>query len=304
LRGIILLDPNRFVPGYPIIGRATETNTFNLTATVSDMNAMGNWTYDLFATLRPIAAYALQNLSAPAVNPATNQSLNPPLNPLTNKTWTNIREWFTVMVQYNFGLVNPTNPPGIYSNLMGGYGNITQVIYLFANTELLPWRLIAESQAMVDWVNCPYLTYDYNDHYNEIGVPVLAFAGPFSNRTGTFRFVNGINSTDFTPVWLANYGHVDFYVGTYSARDVSEPAYQWMLDRLLPVEKGDIQGVYRDWKVVLYENRIYVCPQETMAGVSPCYCIGVWDAEYYGKIGKTVIDAAKPAIDECISGCG
>ena len=102
---------------------------------------------------------------------------------------------------------------------------------------------------------------------------------------------------------LKNYGHTDVYFGTYSARDVSGPAYQWMMDRLMPIEKGDIQGVYRDWKVVLYENRIYVCPLQPITGVSTCYCIGAWDAEYYGMLGKTVLDAAKPAIDECISGC-
>ena len=231
LRGIILLDANRFVVGYPIVGRMTETNTINLTTVINDMNTKGNWTYDPFGTLRPMATYALQNPGGPAVNPATNVSLGPPLNPLTNKTWTNITEWFSYGVQYNFGVITPTSPAGIYSNIMGGYGNITQDEFCFANSEPLPTRLIAESAAMVDWVNCPYLTYDYNDHYNEIGVPVLAFAGPFSNRTGTFRFVNGINTYDFTPVWLANYGHLDFYMGTYSARDVSQPVLDWMLSR-------------------------------------------------------------------------
>jgi hypothetical protein len=87
--------------------------------------------------------------------------------------------------------------------------------------------------AMVDWVNCPYLTYDWNDHYKEINVPVIAFAaGLFLNRTGALRFVNGINNTDFTTVMLKDYGHTDVYYGTYSARDVSEPAYQWMLSHL------------------------------------------------------------------------
>jgi pimeloyl-ACP methyl ester carboxylesterase len=302
LRGIILLDPNHLIPGYPIVGRMNETNTFNLTAAINDMNAKGNWTYDPFGTLRPIATYALQNPGGPAVNPTTNQSLTPPINPLTNKTWTNITEWFSYMVQYNFGAVTPTSPAGMYSNLMGGYGNISQVEYCFANSELLPMRLIVESVAMVDWVNCPYLTYDYNDHYNEIGVPVLAFATRlFTNRTGTFRFVNGINNTDFTGIMLKDYGHMDVYFGTYSARDISQPAYDWMYRHIFNLEKATVQGTYRDWTVLLLENRIYLYPPATSSGLPPIQSIGTWDPEYYGKLGWTTIDAAKPYIDMCMT---
>lgn len=232
LRGIILLDANRLVSGYPIVGKMTETNTFNLTSVLNDMTVQGNWTYNPFAGLAPIVTYALQNPGGPAVIPGTNQSLGPTINPLTNKTWTNITEWFTVGIQLNFGGVTPTAPAGMYSNIIGGYGNLTQDEYNFVNTEFLPNRFIAESVAMVDWANCPYLAYDYNDHYSEIGVPVLAFATQlFSNRTGTFRFVDGISSTDFTGIMLKNYGHLDVYLGTYSARDVSQPAVDWMLSR-------------------------------------------------------------------------
>ena len=124
--------------------------------------------------------------------------------------------------------------PGAYANLTGGVGNVTQVEYCLANSEFIPARLAAESMAIADWANCPYVTFDFNDHYKEINVPVLAFAtGLFSNRTGALRFVNGINNTDFTTVMLKNYGHLDVYFGAYSARDVSEPAYQWMVNRTL-----------------------------------------------------------------------
>jgi hypothetical protein len=86
---------------------------------------------------------------------------------------------------------------------------------------------------MTGWVNCPDLTYDYNDHYNEIGVPLIAFeSGLFSNQTGTLRFVNGINNTDFTGIMLPTYGHLDVYMGTNSARDVSQPALNWMNGQL------------------------------------------------------------------------
>ena len=70
-----------------------------------------------------------------------------------------------------------------------------------------------------------------------------------------------------------------------------------------PIMKGVLQGSYRDWKVVLNAGRIYIISPQTVAGTSLIQQVGMWDAEYYGKLGKTVVDAAKPAIDECISGC-
>ena len=154
--------------------------------------------------------------------------LTPTINPLTNNTWANITEWYTYTIQYAMA-----GYPGAYANLMGGYGNVTQVEYCLSNSEFIPARLGAENMAIADWVNCPYVTFDFNDHYKEINVPVLAFAtGLFSNRTGTLRFVNGLNTNDFTSVMLKNYGHLDVYFGTYSATDVSEPTYQWITNHL------------------------------------------------------------------------
>ncbi len=231
LKGIILLDANFFSPGYPVVGRINETNTVNLTSTINAMNAAGTWAYNPYGTLAPVAAYALQNPGASAEYPP-GTPLGNTTNPLTNKTWTNITEWFTIGVQYNFGTVSASTPQGMFSNLTGGYNDISRLEYCFSNTEFLPYRIQLEAAAMVNWVNCPDLTYDYNDHYNEIGVPVIAFeAALFANRTGTFRFVNGINST-LTGVMLKNYGHTDLFFGTYSARDVSQPALAWMLNEL------------------------------------------------------------------------
>src|SRR4030067_843250 len=69
-----------------------------------------------------------------------------------------------------------------------------------------------------------------------------------------------------------------------------------------PIMKGVLQGSYRDWKVVLNAGRIYLISPQTVAGASLIYQVGMWDAEDYGNLGKTVVDAATPAIDECISG--
>jgi hypothetical protein len=199
------------------------------------------------------------------------------------------------------------SPPtyGAISNIYGGYADPVITLQYYGSGEYYPspWRWRIERQAMIDWVNCPYLTYDYDDHWNEIDVPMLVFASElYDNRSGILNLANGISNTDFTAILLKNYGWLDVYVGKYSARDVSEPVYPWMVNHLMGVEKGDLQGTYRDWKVFLYQNQIYICPTKPITGVSSCQYIGTYDAEYYARLGKTIIDIAKPAIDECITG--
>ncbi len=118
LKGIILLDANFYAQGYPIVGKLRETNTFNLTAVINDMNAKSNWTTSPYAALAPTAAYALQNPGAAAEYPP-GTPLTPTTNPLANKTWANITEWFTYAVQNNFGSVTSSAPAGMYSNPIG-----------------------------------------------------------------------------------------------------------------------------------------------------------------------------------------
>ena len=235
LRGIILLDPMWYILGYPMVATTgTETNTYNLNQTINAMKTAGTYAtgFSSVNATKALIIYAFQNPGAPAEYPF-GTPLKPTVNPVTNNTWANITEWFTYIIQNCIGTTLAAFP-GAYSNLAGGYGNITQFEYSIANSELIPSRLSLENAAMSDWINCPYLAYDYNDHYKEINVPVLTFGtGLFSNRTGALRFVNGINNTDFTGIMLKNYGHIDDYYGNYAARDVFEPAYQWMVNRTL-----------------------------------------------------------------------
>ena len=227
LRGIILLDMNFLGgPGEPVVGTAKPTNTYNLTATLAGMDRAQNWTRDDFPlAFGNWANYALQNPGAPA-SFVGGAPPTPATNPLTNKTWTNITEYMSYIVQYMVPAL-----PGMYSNIAGGYGNVTQDEFSFANSAFLPLRLIYENTAMADWVNCPYMTFDYDDHYKDINVPVIAFESSiFGMRFGQpFKFVNGLATSDFTGVMLPNYGHMDVFMGTNSAKDVSQPALDWML---------------------------------------------------------------------------
>ena len=248
-----------------------------MTKAISDMIAAGNWSNDPFRNLRPIAGYALQNPSASATNPGTGAPLNPPINPTTNKTWANITEWFSWLIHNNFGAATTT--PGSYSNILGGYGNISQDEFCIANSEFLPTRLNIENAAMADWVNCPNLTYDFNDHYNEIGVPVLAFQGPYTNPTGTVKFVQGTNNTDFTGNWMPKYGHLDFFVGTYSARDISEPAYRWMINHTIPtiIFSNGFEDGFNSWTTTQEGTSIATSPVHS--GNYSMKCSNPWGSQ-------------------------
>jgi hypothetical protein len=232
LNGIISEDFNFLgVTGYPIIGTTNTTNTYNLTQAIINMTAANAWINPSavnLTSISPLSNYALQNPGAPAQYPP-GTPLQPTLNPATNNSWANITEWYISAVQNNFGQTGL--PSGFYANLAAGYGNITQFEYCIANTEIIPQRLVLENIAMADWVNCTYLSYDYNDHYSEINVPILAFeAGNFANATGTFRFVNGTATNDFTGIFLPKWGHTDLFFGTLSAQSVSQPALTWMMN--------------------------------------------------------------------------
>jgi peptidoglycan/xylan/chitin deacetylase (PgdA/CDA1 family) len=83
---------------------------------------------------------------------------------------------------------------------------------------------------------------------------------------------------------------------------VAEKGVQTLtVNQTLDLAQDYVQGYYRDWKICLFEGRIYVFPPANMTGVASVQSIGTWDQEYYGKLGWTPIDAAKPSIDNAIS---
>ncbi len=221
LRGLILLGGKTPVAAKPV----GQTNTYNLTTQITSMATTKNYASPMWTIQIALFAfrYALQNPNAPAQYPP-GIPLPPPRNPITNRTWTNITEWAAYMIQYM----------GSLSNISGGYGNVTRDLQLFSkNDQWYPNRIAAESIAISDWTNCPYVTCDFDELYSEINVPLLAFnTGLTSNRTGTFQFVNGIKNPDFTGTMLPNYGELDMLVGDYAARDVFVPTHNWMISHM------------------------------------------------------------------------
>ena len=224
LKGIILLDASEQTAQSTRI-----TNKSNVTSSLNSLNASGRLALEypntpgsnissgaLFAY-----QYALQNPGAPAQYPP-GTPLTPTVNPLTNRTWTNITEFFA----YGWYSSN-------FSNVYAGYGNNTANLQRSAAADrYLPMRLFVENTALHDWNNCPYISYDFDDHYKEINLPVLGFRSTLFGIPTYGNFTNGLATTDFAQITLPNYGHLDVVTGKYSAKDVSEPAYQWMLSHL------------------------------------------------------------------------
>ncbi len=221
LRGLILLSPQNTASVVP-------TNTYNLTKAVNDMITAGSWSKVNLALQSILSAKsALDNPGGPApISPAY------PKNPITNNSWTNITEFLTYVYHNSAGF----GGPGGLSNLLGGVGNLTELLYNFANaTVYLPTRLDLESTAMADWVNCPYVTYDFDDHYKEINIPTITIAaGLYKNATGQFKFVNDLANDDYTSIYLSNYGVYDIYFGINSAKDVNQPLFNWMQTHYQP----------------------------------------------------------------------
>jgi pimeloyl-ACP methyl ester carboxylesterase len=64
------------------------------------------------------------------------------------------------------------------------------------------------------------------------------------------------------------------------------------------VDWSNTMTYYRGWNIQLYQNRIYTYSPQGLRNVPFVQSIGTWDAEFYGKLGWTLLDLAKPSIDQ------
>lgn len=141
---------------------------------------------------------------------------------------------------------------------------------------------------------------DSPTYHANISIPVITIAGTsdaivpyYESQMYQTAVANAGRSSLYRLYPVVNGTHGSLAVGLQAAARFDEL-----------VALSDQIGEYRGWKVVPFNGRIYVIPPPSATGVVWPQQIGTWDAEYYGKLGKTMVDAAKPAIDECISNCG
>lgn len=82
--------------------------------------------------------------------------------------------------------------------------------------------------------DCPFL--DYDDHWQEIDVPVISFNGESTCTGGCAGTnieytLNNLATDDATLIYLAGYGHLDVFSGTHSREDMKEPLLKWLNER-------------------------------------------------------------------------
>ena len=230
LKGILLRDGGT-ASKYP----EGVTNSFNLPAVLAGMIATGTWASEVGGTpgSKFIMQYADQNPTAPAEFPL-GTPLEPTTNPFTGLNWTNIQEWAAFMMYMAWG-------PGVVTNIYGGYGDPAVMIHIDATFDRYwPSRLSLESAAIADWDNCPYVKFDFDDHYSEIDVPILAFTSELMGLAFFGPFRHGTANPDFTGIYLWGYGHLDVYSGEYSAEQVSQPTYEWLMSHRMLVGWGSL----------------------------------------------------------------
>jgi hypothetical protein len=226
LRGIVLLD------GSNATKNTAPTNTYNLTAALSQEDATANWALitpnlpgktPVAPTFQGLMQFAAQNPGAPAKVPGTNISLTPTISPLTNKPWANITEWAAFTLS------------GSSSNIIGGYSDVTNIVGALASMDRYwPDRLNLEQNAFNDWQNCPYVKCDFDEYYNAINVPLKGYISEFYGVDRFGSIVADIANPDVSKTLLLGYGHMDVFMGTYSVRDISEPVLQWMTSHYQP----------------------------------------------------------------------
>lgn len=195
LKGIILLDAFWCKSAGKL---GLETNSFNLTEAIENMTASGDYSWpSAGGPNNPIWAYALAHPEEILLS-------------------------FYLMDQlYLSGTANPYGYP---------WSQPAPMFAILASFDpFWPTRLGNESLAYLDWINCPYLSYDFDDHYIEIDVPVIAFLSERFGYAYWGDLVNGIANPDFTGTLLGGYGHLDVFAGTYVREDVNEPTYQWLM---------------------------------------------------------------------------
>ena len=235
LKGLIMLDPGAagLLDG---VGakNPNPTNTYDLPAAIAEMNAAGTWGSELSGPgVTFVYKYADANPGAPSPVPG----------------FDNITEYLTYAIYWAWG-------PGGVSNLYGGYGKPRVIIHTLATLDRYwPTRLSLETTAYSDWANCPDVTHDFDEHYSEIDVPLIAYQSHYFGFLNYGPFQHGIANPDLTAIILWGYGHLDVYSGEYSQGDVSAPTYEWMISHRMLVGFG---GLHIDRKWYSGETTIYI----------------------------------------------
>jgi len=227
LKGIILLDGG--------IGSkyGGETNTYDLPQAIEDMVTAGE--------------YSRISRGGPN-NPVWGDAILYPDIPSPVPGYDTLKDYLLSLL-YASGSANPYSYP--WSEFV--WEALFAVLATF--DPYWPALLSLESSAYRDWTNCPYLEFDYDDHYIDIDIPLLGFLSKHP-LSGDRYFVHGIANPDFTGYVLEGYGHLDMYVGTFIKDDINHPTYLWLSTRKMLVGYGRarIGHIWLQGETTIYLN--------------------------------------------------
>jgi pimeloyl-ACP methyl ester carboxylesterase len=232
LKGILLRDGGTAAK-YPTLVH----NDYNLPAKIAATEVEGNWSTEVGGTPGSIfiMQYADMYPDVPPYYPGTTTLLQPNKSSLTGLPFANIGEWAAYMMYMSWG-------PGVVTNIYGGYGDPRVMVHVDATFDRYwPTRLSLESNAISNWDKCPYVSFDFDDHYQEIDVPLLGFTSGNFGLVYWGPFEHCIANPDFTGYYLMGYGHLDVYSGEYSKEQVSQPTYEWLMNRRMLEGYGSIK---------------------------------------------------------------
>ncbi|MFX1388087.1 MAG: alpha/beta hydrolase [Promethearchaeota archaeon] len=156
-------------------------------------------------------------------------------------------DWCAARIAYVTNMAEGFGDPEVMVALLGGFDRYW------------PTRLSLDDTAIRDWDNCPFVAdglvpYDFDDHFCEIDVPFLGFLAD-SYYTGLWMFTHQIANPDFTGIMLPGYRHLDVFSGEFSAEEVSQPTYEWLMSHRMLVGSCKIWYDVPIWgKAAIYIN--------------------------------------------------
>lgn len=180
-----------------------------------------------------VRKYAISHPLDTPIDPVTGQRLKPYNNPVTGEPIDSYLDW--AAAQMYLVLM-----PGIFTNVYEGYNDSESLAYVVETFDRY-WPLEVYIELIGDITRPGYNTdsgvwnrdyFNYYAHYDEIDVPLIAFISTGLGERLFGSFNPGIKNADATGYTLAEWGHLDVYVGTYNYTMVNEPTYKWLMDHL------------------------------------------------------------------------
>ncbi|AAY80458.1 alpha/beta hydrolase [Sulfolobus acidocaldarius] len=220
LESLILLD------GGPILRQ--PTNSLDFDGLLEKIKNTKSWAMEVGGTKGALFLfkYIDKNPNAPPTNPVTGEPLEPRINPITGEKWNNILEWATFTLYSGWG-------PGLLTNVYAGYNDPRVLVHTMSTFDRYwPIRIYLETQTMLDWKECPYLKYDFDNMYSKISLPILDIISGFGLSAGRLSNNPFPGNRPYSMILLEKYGHLDVYNGSHCKVDVSIPVVSAIYSRV------------------------------------------------------------------------